>query len=83
MKKLTQSYMTGEGSGQLLYETIGRCFDRIATQNADTLALVVRHQDIRWTYREFREQVDRLATGLIALGIEPVSYTHLRAHETS
>ena len=71
MKKLTQSYMTGEGSGQLLYETIGRCFDRIATQNADTLALVVRHQDIRWTYREFREQVDRLATGLIALGIEP------------
>ncbi|RZV36215.1 MAG: AMP-binding protein [Chromatiales bacterium] len=71
MKKLTQSYMTGEGSGQLLYETIGRCFDRVAKQNADTLALVVRHQDIRWTYREFREQVDRLATGLIALGIEP------------
>mgnify|MGYP001816358664 CR=1 FL=1 len=71
MKKLTQSYMTGEGSGQLLYETIGRCFDRVAEQNADTLALVVRHQDIRWTYREFRKQVDRLATGLIALGIEP------------
>ena len=71
MKKLTQSYMTGEGSGQLLYETIGRCFDRIANENADTLALVVRHQDIRWTYREFRKQVDRLATGLIALGIEP------------
>ena len=71
MKKLTQSYMTGEGSGQLLYETIGRCFDRVANENADTLALVVRHQDIRWTYREFRKQVDRLATGLIALGIEP------------
>jgi len=71
MKKLTQSYMTGEGSGQLLYETIGRCFDRVATRNADTLAVVVRHQDIRWTYREFRKQVDRLATGLIALGIEP------------
>ena len=71
MKKLTQSYMTGEGSGQLLYETIGDCFDRVAEENPDNIALVVRHQDIRWSYREFRRQVDRLATGLIALGIEP------------
>jgi len=71
MKKLTQSYMIGEGSGQLLYETIGHCFDRIADENPDTLALVVRHQDIRWTYRQFQEEVNRLATGLIALGIEP------------
>lgn len=71
MKKLTQSYMTGEGSGQLLYETIGRCFNRVVEQNPDTLALVVRHQDIHWTYQEFRKQVDRLATGLMALGIEP------------
>ena len=63
--------MTGEGSGQLLYETIGRCFNRVAKRNPDTLALVVRHQEIRWTYRELRKQVDRLATGLIALGIEP------------
>jgi len=63
--------MTGEGSGQLLYETIGECFDRVVEENPDTLALVVRHQDIRWTYREFGKQVDRLAAGLIALGIEP------------
>ncbi|MDH5456047.1 MAG: AMP-binding protein, partial [Gammaproteobacteria bacterium] len=71
MKKLTQSYMTGEGSGQLLYETIGACFNRVVNRNPDTLALIVRHQEIRWTYREFSDQVDRLATGLIALGIEP------------
>lgn len=71
MEKLSKSYLTGEGSGQLLYETIGSCFDRIAERNPDNLALVVRHQDIRWTYREFQAQVDRLATGLIALGIEP------------
>ena len=66
MTKLTQSYMTGEGSGQLLYETIGNCFDRIATRYADNTALVVRHQDIRWTYRELQQEVDRLATGLLA-----------------
>jgi len=71
MKKLTRSYMTGEGSGQLLYETIGECLDRVAQDNSDTIALVVRHQEVRWTYREFNEQVDRLAAGLIALGIEP------------
>ena len=71
MDTLTQSYMTGEGKGQLLYETIGNCFDRIATQHADDLALIVSHQDIRWTYRELKEQVDRLAAGLLALGIEP------------
>ena len=47
MKNLTQSYMTGEGSGQLLYETIGDCFDRIAEQNPDNPALIVRHQGIR------------------------------------
>jgi fatty-acyl-CoA synthase len=71
MAKLTQSYMTGEGSGQLLYETIGKVFDRVAANSPDTTALVVCHQDIRWSYRELKEQVDRLATGLIALGIEP------------
>ena len=71
MARLTQSYMTGEGGGQLLYETIGTCFDRVSEQHADNLALVVCHQDIRWTYREFRHEVDRLATGLLALGTQP------------
>ncbi len=71
MTKLTQSYMTGEGSGQLLYETIGSVFDRVAADHPDTTALVVCHQGIRWSYRELKEQVDRLATGLLALGIEP------------
>jgi len=71
MQALTQSYMTGEGSGQLLYETIGHCFDRVARQYPDNAALVVCHQDIRWTYNELKTQVDKFATGLIALGIEP------------
>ena len=63
--------MTGEGTGQLLYETIGACFNRVAADYADNTALVVRHQGIRWSYAELRRQVDRLAAGLIALGIEP------------
>jgi len=69
--KLTQSYMTGEGSGQLLYETIGNCLDRVTEQFPDNEALVVLHQNIRWTYQEFTERVDKLATGLLVLGIQP------------
>ncbi len=71
MTKLTKSYMVGEGTGQLLYETIGTCFDRVVNRHPDNLALVVRHQDIRWTYKKLQQEVDRLASGLIALGIEP------------
>ena len=71
MIKLTQSYVTGEGTGQLLYETIGACFDRVTAEYAGNTALVVPHQEIRWNYAELRRQVDCLATGLIALGIEP------------
>ncbi len=71
MTKLTKSYMVGEGAGQLLYETIGTCFDRVVNQHPDNLALIVRHQDIRWTYRKLQQEVDRFAAGLIALGIEP------------
>ena len=37
----------------------------------DHEALVVPHQGVRWTWREYLERIDRLATGLLALGIEP------------
>jgi fatty-acyl-CoA synthase len=71
MARLTQSYMTGEGTGQLLYETIGAVFDRIVDAYSDKPALIVLHQDIRWTWGDMRAEVDRLAAGLVALGIEP------------
>jgi fatty-acyl-CoA synthase len=71
MTKLEQSYYCGPAITQLIYETIGNCFDRISDKFADNEALVVRHQGVRWSYREFRQQVDSLATGLLALGIEP------------
>ncbi|OUS31377.1 AMP-binding protein [Thalassotalea sp. 42_200_T64] len=68
---LKQSYISGEGRGQLLYETIGNCFDRIANQYPNNEALVVCYQNIRWTYKQLQQEVDKLATGLLALGIEP------------
>lgn len=71
MTPLTQSYYCGASGSQIIYQTIGNYFDEICERFPEEEALVVRHQAIRWTYRHFREEVDRLATGLLALGIEP------------
>ena len=70
MTELTQSYYCGASDSQIIYETIGNYFDGICERFPDSDALVVCHQDIRWTYREFQREIDRLATGLLALGIE-------------
>ena len=71
MTALTQSYYCGASDSQIIYQTIGNYFDHICKQFPDSDALVVRHQDIRWTYREFQREIDRLATGMLALGIQP------------
>ncbi len=71
MKPLSRSYYCGTSDEQIIYETIGVYFDRICAQFPTTDALVARHQDIRWTYQELARQVDNLAAGLLALGIEP------------
>jgi fatty-acyl-CoA synthase len=66
---LTQSYFCGSAEYPLLYRTIGEQFDRTVASFGDQEALIVRHQNIRWTYNEYRDQVHRLAGGLLELGI--------------
>ena len=61
------SYAHGACDQPLLGETIGQNLDRIAARYPEAAALVSRHQGIRYSYREFAEAVDRLASG-IALG---------------
>ncbi|MEP4484237.1 MAG: AMP-binding protein [Halioglobus sp.] len=68
---LTDSYYCGEASSQIIYKTIGEVLAQTVAQYPDNEALVVTHQGIRWTYLEFKQQIDRLATGLLKLGIEP------------
>src|ERR1041384_4014359 len=65
------SYVSGISSIPLLGETIGVQFERAAVRWAAREALVVRHQQIRWTYAELHERVDALAAGLVSLGLEP------------
>ncbi|MBS1887550.1 MAG: AMP-binding protein [Actinobacteria bacterium] len=53
----------------LLEETIGENLRRTAARWPGRPALASPGQGIRWSYREFDEQVDRLACGLLAAGI--------------
>src|SRR5215510_851225 len=58
----------------LLDITIGELFDRQCEANADKEALVYNYPeiglDLRLTYRQYQKEVNRLAKGLLALGIE-------------
>ena len=64
------SYDHGVSDKKLIGETIGTFFDRIVDTYRDREALVVKHQNIRWTWGEFGRRVDDLAAGLTTLGLE-------------
>jgi fatty-acyl-CoA synthase len=65
-----RSYAQGASDTPLLGETIGASLERTVAQHGDREALVVRHQQIRLTYAELNEQVDRLARALLSAGLE-------------
>ncbi len=65
------SYVCGTSTVPLIGETIGAHFDWAAERWGSFEALVVRHQGIRWTYAELKERVDKVAAGLIAIGLIP------------
>jgi len=65
------SYVHGASSQPLIGKTIGAVFDETCAAHPDRLAVISRHQEIRWTYSELRRRVDAFASGLIALGLEP------------
>ena len=56
-------------SGEQLTSTIGQHLDSVAANDPNHPALIVSHQNIRWSYAEFVAEVDRFATGMLALGI--------------
>jgi fatty-acyl-CoA synthase len=69
MAQARPSYVSGTSDTPLLGVTIGDMFDAIVTRYSDHEALVARHQNLRYTYRQLREQVDRCARALMALGV--------------
>jgi fatty-acyl-CoA synthase len=64
------SYDHGVSDKKLIGETIGAFFDRTVETHRDREALVVRHQNVRWSWGELGRRVDELAAGLLTLGLE-------------
>ena len=54
----------------LIETTIGQRLNKIAAAQPEHPALIMPHQSIRWSYAEFLTQVNKLATGLLALGLD-------------
>ncbi len=63
------SYSRGPTEQPLLNVTLGDCFDQSVKRWPDNLALISRHQNIRWSYRQLQQQVDRCAQALLAIGV--------------
>ncbi len=63
------SYTCGTADFPLLGQTIGEILNEIAEKYPEIEAIVSPQQEIRLTYRQFREAVDQVARGLMALDI--------------
>jgi len=65
------SYVHGASDVPLIGDTIGVLFDNTVDRFGDREAIVVRHQGVRWTYRELQHRVNNLAASLVRLGLQP------------
>ncbi len=64
------SYVSGDTGQPLLEQTIGQALTEAVKSYPDRTALVVRHQSIRWSFKELEQAVNRFAAGLLAMGFQ-------------
>jgi len=69
MNQPNLSYEHGGSNEPLLGHTLGAWFDRVASENPQGEALVSPKQNLRFTYKQLKDDVDLFARGLIKLGI--------------
>jgi fatty-acyl-CoA synthase len=68
---MTLSHARGPARPALLDETIGANLRRTVARFADRQALVDAPSGRSWTYAQFQDDVDAIASALVQLGIEP------------
>ncbi|XP_029692032.1 acyl-CoA synthetase family member 2, mitochondrial-like isoform X2 [Takifugu rubripes] len=68
---LTTSYVHGTSSVSLLYQTVGQRLDSTVQRWPDREAVVCVQDGIRKTFSQFQQDVDKVAAGLLALGLKP------------
>jgi fatty-acyl-CoA synthase len=64
------SYFRGTEDIPLLRLCIGQALDASTATHPDNSALIVKHQNVRYTYREFLDGVELVARGLLRLSIQ-------------
>ncbi|NND70020.1 MAG: AMP-binding protein [Rhodothermales bacterium] len=66
--KLNWSYLHRTGIHELTGKTIPEFFGEVANRMDTRPALVSVHQDVRLSYRQLADEIDRVASGFVALG---------------
>jgi fatty-acyl-CoA synthase len=63
------SYVCGNIDKPLLYQSVGEALASAAERWPDCEAVLVCHQNVRFTYLEFNQRVSRLARAFLASGL--------------
>uniref|UniRef100_A0A667I4X4 Medium-chain acyl-CoA ligase ACSF2, mitochondrial n=1 Tax=Lynx canadensis TaxID=61383 RepID=A0A667I4X4_LYNCA len=63
------SYIQGLTRQRLINKTVGQCLEAIAQRVPDREALVVPQENIRLTFAQLKEEVDKAASGLLSIGL--------------
>ncbi|XP_055932646.1 medium-chain acyl-CoA ligase ACSF2, mitochondrial-like [Argiope bruennichi] len=69
-EKLKESYTFKPGDIPLSSSTISQILDEAADSNGDAIAFISDHQGIKKNFTDFRNEVDRLASGFVSLGLK-------------
>jgi fatty-acyl-CoA synthase len=63
------SYVSGASDKPLLYRTVGDVLAVAAAAFPERDGIIVRHQEVRWSFAEFDRRVDAVARGFMACGL--------------
>lgn len=74
------SYAAGNTQAGLIEQTIGDFFDAQVQRYPERDALISRHQQQRYTYRELQTKVNQLASALLRTGLQPGDRVGIWSH---
>ncbi|XP_039083886.1 medium-chain acyl-CoA ligase ACSF2, mitochondrial [Hyaena hyaena] len=63
------SYIQGLTRQRLINKTVGQCLEAIAQRVPDREALVIPQENVRLTFAQLKEEVDKAASGLLSIGL--------------
>jgi fatty-acyl-CoA synthase len=65
------SQVKGLSTPELSSDTVGDLLDKAVRSYGSSEAFVFIEHKVRWTWRQFAAKVDRVAAGLLSLGVQP------------